>query len=208
MNARWLQLLDFTWRNPVIVASLSIIMLMGSASYYLWQRQHDLAASHDQLRRNGEDMLQTLTGAARIAAETATVTEALNFIERNLINEADLAENLGYFYSIESVARLRFSQMNQLSSQPQPPDSPFKPVPFSLRATGSYRQIIRLLHELETGPRQLRIRTFALTQSEAGSAPAGREGPAPAAGAAASAPAAPPVELVTMELSVELLARP
>lgn len=184
MNARFLQFLDFTRRNPVIVASLAVILVFGSASYFLWQRQHDLTASHDEVRRNGEDMLQSLTGHTRVMAELATVNAALAFIDRNLINEADLAENLGYFYSIESVARLRFSQLNQLSSQPQPDGSRFKPVPFSLRATGSYRQIMRLLHEMESGPRLLRIRTYTLSQGD------GTD------------------DTVTMELTVELLARP
>lgn len=196
MNARLQQFLDFTRQNPLIVASLSVIVLMGSASYFLWHRQHALTANHEELRRNGEDMMQSLTGQARITAETAAVTEALDFIDRNLINEADLAENLGYFYQIEAAARIRFSQLSQLSSQPQPPESLFKPVPFALRATGTYRQIMRLLHELETGPRQLRIRTYSLTQSEGDAAPASLEG-----GAAAS-------DLITLELSVDLLARP
>lgn len=196
MNARLQQFLDFTRQNPLIVASLSVIVLMGSASYFLWHRQHALTVNHEELRRNGEDMMQSLTGQARITAETAAVTEALDFIDRNLINEADLAANLGYFYQIEAAARIRFSQLSQLSSQPQPPESLFKPVPFALRATGTYRQIMRLLHELETGPRQLRIRTYSLTQSEGDAAPASLEG-----GAAAS-------DLITLELSVDLLARP
>ncbi len=205
MNARLQQFLDFTRHNPVIVGSLGIILFMGAASYYLWERQHELTFNHDELRRNGEDMIQSLTGQARITAETATVTEALDFIDRNLVNEGDLADNLGYFYSIESAAHLRFTQLNQLSSHPPPPDSKFKTVPFSLRAAGSYRQVLRLLHELETGPRQLRIRTFAFTASEAGAAASAPPGAA-APGAAAAAVDA--TDLVTMELSVDLLARP
>ena len=140
-------------------------------------------------------MLQALTGQVRVNAEIATVTEALDFIDRNLINEGDLAENLGYFYQIETASRIRFTQVSQLSSQPQPEGSHYKPVPFSLRATGTYRQIIRLLHELETGPRQLRIRSYSLSQNDSGPAPAGAGGDAA-------------VDLVTLDLTVEVLARP
>ena len=182
----WLQqFLGFTRRNPAIVASVTVLVIFGAASYFLWERQHNLTASHEEIRRNGEDMLQSLTGHVRIAAEIATLTAALDFIDRNLINEGDLAENLGYFYSIESAAHIRFSQLNQLSSQPQPAENQFKPVPFSLRATGSYRQIIRLLHEMETGPRQLRIRTYTLSQGEGNAE-----------------------DSVSLDLNVELLARP
>jgi Tfp pilus assembly protein PilO len=216
MRARLQLFLEFTRHNPVIVLSLAVILLMGSASYFLWQRQHNLTVDHETLRRNGEDMMQSLTGSARIAAEMAAVTEAMDFLDANLINEGDLAENLGYFYQIESAARIRFSQVNQLSSQPQPADSQFKAVPFTLRATGTYRQIIRLLHELETGPRQLRIRTYTFTQSEGGAAASTPEAPAPGSGAAPgaglaggpAAVAAAAADLITMELFVEVLARP
>jgi Tfp pilus assembly protein PilO len=184
MKERFQQFLEFSRLNPVIVASVAIIVLMGSASYFLWQKQHGLNANHEEVRRTGEAMMESLTGQARINSELATATAAVDFIDRNLINEADLAENLGYFYAIEATVRLRFSQLNQLSSQPQPDGSPFKPVPFAVRATGPYRQVMRLLHELETGPRLVRIRTFTFSQAE------GEE------------------SAVTMELTLDLLARP
>ena len=184
MNAFLQQFLAYARRNPVMVGSLSIIVLMGSASYFLWQRQQDLTGQHDEIRRSGEDILQSLTSQSRITAEIATVTEALNFIDHNLVNEADLAENLGYFYQIETASRIRFSQLNQLSSQPPPPGSAYKPVPFSLRATGTYRQIIRLVHELESGPRLLRIRTYTFSASEG------------------------EADIVNMDMTVELLGQP
>jgi Tfp pilus assembly protein PilO len=184
MKAVLAQFLGFARRNLVIVVSLVVFLTMGTASYYLWQRQQALAGEHEEVRRSGEDMLQSLTSHARITTEIATVKQALDFIDRNLINEGDLAENAGYFYQIETTSRIRFTQLNQLSSQPPPADSPYKSVPFTLRATGTYNQIIRLLHELETGPRLLRIRTYSLSQSE---------------GVA---------DLVTMDLTVELLAHP
>ena len=192
MNA-WLQLFQaYARRNPVMVASIAIIVLMGGASYLLWHRQQLLTGEHAEIQRNGEDVLQSLTSHARLTAEIATVKQALDFIDRNLINEGDLAENLGYFYQIETASRIRFSQLNQLSSQPQAPGSYFKPVPFTLLATGTYRQIMRLLHELETGPRLLRIRTYAISHS----------------GSGAAAPGAEAADLVTLEINVELLARP
>jgi Tfp pilus assembly protein PilO len=197
MNVWLQQFLAYTRRNPVLVVSLAIIVIMGGASYFLWQRQKALTTEHAEIQRSGEDILQSLTGHARLTSEIATVKEALDYIDRNLIIEGDLAENLGYFYQIETASRLRFSQLNQLSSQPQPPGSYYKPVPFTLLATGTYRQIIRLLHELESGPRLLRIRTYVLSHS------GGR-----AASPTDAGPAAEVVDLVTLEVTVELLARP
>lgn len=187
----WLLLFQsYARRNPVMVASIAIMIVMGGASYLLWHRQQLLTGEHAEIQRNGEDVLQSLTSHARLTAEIASVKQALDFIDRNLINEGDLAENLGYFYQIETASRLRFSQLNQLSSQPQAPGSPFKPVPFTLLASGTYRQIMRLIHELETGPRLLRIRTYAISRS------------------GTAAPGAEAADLVTLEVNVELLARP
>lgn len=171
-------------RNPVLVISIAVIILSGTTSWFLWQRQASLTGVHDQVQRNGEAMLQSLTSHARVTAEVAKITEALDYINAHLINEGDLAENLGYFYEIEAVSRIKFSQVSQMSSQPQPADRAYQAVPFSLRTTGSYRQLLRVMRELENGPRLLRVRSFNF--DAAGGDP----------------------ENLTLDLNVELLARP
>lgn len=160
MNAVLQQLLVITRRSPLIVFSVTLFLLLGVANYFLWERQQELTKKHEEVRGNGDAMLLALTSHSRIAAQLATVEEALKRIEDNLVVEGDLAENLGYFYQIEKLSRLRLSRLNQLSAQPVAADSPYKSIPFSLRLTGSYHQLMNFLHELETGPRLLRVRTF------------------------------------------------
>lgn len=184
MSAFFQRLLAGMKRNPLLVASLLVIAVCGAGSWYLWDRQQTLGTVHEQLQRNGEAMIQSLASHARITAEVTKIEEAVAYIDRNLINEGDLAENIGYFYEIEAASRIKFTQVSQMNSQPQPADRPFKTVPFSLRTTGSYRQLLRVLRELENGPRLLRIRTFNLD--------AERGDP----------------EKLTLDLTVELLARP
>ena len=111
-------------------------------------------------------MFSALSGYSRIIGQLATVDEALKQIDENLIAENDLAENQGYFYQLETLSRVRLTQLNQLSAQPAD-DSPYKAVPFSLRATGTYAQLIDFLRELESGPRQLRIKTFDFSRGDA-----------------------------------------
>lgn len=184
MSAFLQRLLAGIRRNPVLVASIAIIVVCGGTSAYLWNRQQSLSGVHDLVQRNGEAMLQALAVHARVTTEITKVEEALAYIDRHLINEGDLAENIGYFYEIEAASRLKFTQVSQMSSQPQSADRPFKTVPFSLRTSGTYLQLLRLLREIENGPRLLRIRTFNL-DAESGDA-----------------------EKFTLELTVELLARP
>jgi Tfp pilus assembly protein PilO len=179
--------LDFARRNPLQVVSYAVIILCGTTSWFLWRWQGALTSQHQEVQRSGEAMLQSLTSHARVTAEVAKVAEAVAFIDRNLVNEGDLAENLGYFYQIEGNTRTKFTQLNQMSSAPQTADRPYKTVPFKLRTTGSYAQVLRVLRELETGPRLLRVQSFNLAT----------EGPQSADS-----------ETVTLDLNVELLARP
>ncbi|HEY0863009.1 MAG TPA: hypothetical protein VGD97_02815 [Lacunisphaera sp.] len=191
------QMVAYFRRNPFVIAASAVAILLWVANYFIWQRHQELAASHQTLQRNGEDMLQSLTNHSRITAELATVKEALAFIERNMIHEGDLPENMGYFYQLETASRIRLQALNQLSSMPPPPDQPFKTVPFTLRTSGSYRQVLRFLRELETGPRLYRVQSYAIAQG----------GPGTPSSLPGDDPAAPPAT-VTLDLTIEVLAHP
>jgi Tfp pilus assembly protein PilO len=205
MSAFLQQLLGVFRRHPFVIICSALSILLWVANYFIWQRHQELAASHQVLQRNGEDMLQSLTNHSRITAELATVKEALGYIEANMIHEGDLPENMGYFYQLEAASRIRLQALNQLSSMPPPPDQPFKTVPFTLRTSGSYRQVLRFLRELETGPRLYKVQTYSLAQGAASAAgpaaaPSGRGGP----GAdIAAAPAS-----VNLDITIEVLAHP
>jgi Tfp pilus assembly protein PilO len=167
MNALLRQMLAVVRQYPLATISLIAFTLLSAANYFLWDHQKSLVRRHDEILRSGESMLQALAGHTRITAELAAVQEALEQIDRNLIVEGDLATNLGYFYEMENQGRVRLSQLNQLSSLPPPEGNPYKAVPFSLRVTGSYPQVINFVHELETGPRLLRIKSFSFSRSDA-----------------------------------------
>lgn len=167
MNALLQQLTAVIRRWPLAAGSSMLIVLLGVANYFLWDRQKTLAQRHAEVRHSGEAMMLSLTGASRVAAELNRVQEALKVIDRNLVTEGDLAENLGYFYQIETLTRVRLSGLNQLNSQPAADGSPYKVVPFSFRATGSYAQILRFLRELESGPRLLRVKSYAFGRGDA-----------------------------------------
>lgn len=166
MSTLFQQIIAFARRYPLVVTSLVLVSALGIANYFLWGSQQSLAAQHEERRRSGEAMLLALNGASRINTQLATVQEALGLIEKNLVVEGDLAENLGYFYQRETRSHVRISQLNQLSSQPTADGNPFKAVPFSLRVTGTYPQMMSFLHELETGPRVLRIKTYNFSRGD------------------------------------------
>lgn len=190
MSALVQQLLAFFRRYPFVIACSAIAILLWVANYFIWQRHKELATAHQTQQRTGEDMLQSLTNHSRVSDELKAVKEALAFIDKNLIHEGDLPENMGYFYQLETASRLRLQALNQLSSMPPPPEQAYKTVPFTLRTTGSYRQVLRFLRELETGPRLYKVQNYSLTQG----------GP-PIAGISDA-------NAISLELTIEVLAHP
>lgn len=203
MNAFLQTLLVFFRRHPFSITSSLLAVLLWIGNYFIWNRHSELTDNHQSLQRSGEDMLQALTNHGRITSELTAVKEALAFIEQSLIQEGDLPTNMGYFYQLESSSRLRLEALNQLSSQPPPADQPYKTVPFTLRTTGSYRQVLRFLRELETGPRLFRIQTYAFTQG----GPAVSESVSPTPGRAPAEVTTGPA-LITLDLTIEVLAHP
>ena len=179
------QFLSLARRHPVATLSLFLFVGLGISDYFLWQRRAQLAEGYERKRQEGEAMILSLNGQARITAQSATIDEALAYIGKNLAIESDLAGNLDYFYQIEKNTKIRLGNLSQLSSQPSGDDEAYRAIPFSLRLTGSYPQVLAYLHELETGPRLLRVKNYRFSQTDASA-----------------------VDGLSLDLTVELLGRP
>lgn len=182
MNEFFQWLLAAARRNPVATFSVVLLLVLGGADWFLWRRWQNLAVESERTRQEGEKMLLSLSGHPRIQAQSAEAGKALAYIDANLATEADLAGNLDYFYQIEKNTRVRLTNLSQLSSQPPADAESFLAIPFSLRLTGSYPQILGYLHALETGPRLMRVKGYRFTQAG--------------------------TEALTADLTVELLGRP
>lgn len=206
MSAFLRQLLGFFRRHPFVIVCSALAIILWIANYFIWRRQQELVADHRTQQRSGEELLLSLTGQGRIATELATVKEALAYIDNNLVHEGDLPANMGYFYQLETASRIRFQALNQLSSAPPPPDQPYKTVPFTLRTSGSYRQILRFLRELESGPHLFKVQAYTIAQGGPAAAPGPVAAPVGGRSLGEVVPAGP--SLVNLDLTIELLAQP
>ena len=164
MNGFLQQFLRLVRRNPIVVASFVLVVCLGPADYFLWRRNADLTRHHDRVLQELLDAQLALSGHNRLVAQLATVEQAAKRIEDNLVVESDLAGNSDYFYQLEKTSGVRLSDLNQLNSQPAGDDNPYRAIPFSLRLSGSYPQLIAYLHGLEEGPRLLRIRRYSFAR--------------------------------------------
>lgn len=184
MNVYLQRLQYLARRYPFAFFSVLLALVLTGADYYLWKRSRTQSDNADRVRQEGETMLLSISSQPRIHALTTAMKEGLATIDANLAIESDLAGNLDYFYQIEKVAKIRLTGISQLTSPPAPADAPYRAVPFSLRLTGTYQQVLTYLHALETGPRSLRVRHYRFSQSD------------------------PSADALSLDLTVEVLGRP
>ena len=161
------QFVSFARRQPIVVVSVTVLLLLGLVDYfYLYQRQGELIMHHDRVRQEGEKTMLALTSHNRAIAQLASLQETLARIDKNLVAEGDLAENLGYFYQLENASHGRLSDLHQLAAQGTEEGNPFKTVPFAFRVNGSYYQVMNFMHELEIGPRIPKIRSYSFSRRD------------------------------------------
>ncbi len=166
MSATWANVLVLLRRWPLCVASAAITLACAIGVWFLRGQITDLQAVHAERSRDGEAMLATLVGGSTQRAELQSAREAARRIEENLVVEANLAENLWYFYKLEEQTKARLPELHQLNSPPGDKSPLYRRVPYTLRVSGTYLQVASFLLALETGPRLVKINGFNYSRAD------------------------------------------
>lgn len=184
MSALFAQFFAYVRQRPLVTICLVLTVVLGGTNYFLWQQRTIITQQNDEVRRKADAILNALVARGHVNADLTKLKEALDVIDRNLVVEPDMEVNLGYFYKLEKLCGIRLTQLNQLSAPTPPEGSPFKMIPVSIRATGTYVQLMNFVRQLETGPRVLSVKAFNFGRGD------------------------PKTNLLTLDLTVALLARP
>ena len=154
-------------RWPYCVACLLLTIVSAGGLWFVRGEIAELQLVHAEKTKEGEAMLATLVGGSTQRTELEAVREATRRIEENLVIEANLPENLWYFYKLEEQTKARLPELHQLNS-PSTDKSPlYRRVPYTLRIAGSYGQVASFLLALETGPRLAKITSFNFARADA-----------------------------------------
>jgi len=158
--------LDLTRRYPAGVISLTLSLPLAVAAGILRVSVIQAELRHDQLNEQAVQMEEAAAGLRNTHAQAATTRAAVQEIDSGTVDEANLAENLWYFYQLEEQTHARISDLHQLNSAAARPDASYKVVPFTLRVAGNYEQVASYLLRLETGHRLARINSYELQRQD------------------------------------------
>lgn len=162
------ELLAWVRRWPWCVACGAVTLGCAVGAWLLSAEIGVLEEIHRGRSKEGEAMLAQLVGGSTLRAELAAVRETVRRIEENLVVEANLAENLWYFYKLEEQTKARLPDLHQTNSPPADKSPLYRRVPYGLRVTGTYAQVAAFLLGLETGPRLVKITAFNYARSDPG----------------------------------------
>jgi Tfp pilus assembly protein PilO len=166
------QAATFLRRNLFSVICSIVMVVLAGGGWWLW---HDLANQEEILHLRtlaGEAELDTIAFSPVLREALAQTRTAVTRIERNLVQESNLADNLGYFYQLEERTQTRIRGLNQLNTSGPKEGSraAYKAIPYSMEVSGSYEQVMNFLQSLESGARLVKVRSFSFRRAAAGSA--------------------------------------
>ena len=171
MNPQLASFITLLRRYPLSAICAILTVVLGFAvwtpSFGLLDQNRELEREREARNKEWEAMLSLLVGGSTQRQELAAAREATRRIEDNLLVEANLAENLWYFYKLEEQTKARLPELHQLSSPPTDTSPLFKRIPYTLRVNGTYEQVAGFLQALETGPRLVKITSFNFARSGA-----------------------------------------
>lgn len=166
MSGMLAKLMEFVRRWPYSVVCAVLTLGLGAGAIYLHLEIRNLETSLRSKSEEGEAMLAKLVGGSTLRQELNDIRMITRRMEENLVVETNLAENLWYFYKLEEQTKAQLPELHQVSSPSSDKSPQFRRVPYGLRVIGTYEQVAGFVLALETGPRLVKITTFAISRTD------------------------------------------
>jgi hypothetical protein len=153
-------LFAFLRKNMISVACVIVSIGIGFVLYYRNDNLPDAEKVLAARTKEGELLAANIEDSSQLKEQHAALAAANDAISNRMIRVGQLAENMQYFYRLESATSTKLSDPRQLSWNPPAKNAPktnFTPIGFALNAQGDYGQELDLLRRLESGEHYCRI---------------------------------------------------
>jgi hypothetical protein len=150
----------FLRKNVISVVCVLVSIGIGFALYYRNDNLPDAEKVLAERTKEGELLAANIEDSSQLKEQHAALVTANEAISARMIHVGQLAENMQYFYRLESDTGTKLSDPRQLSWNPPAKNAPkttYTPIGFALTAQGDYAQVLDLLRKLESGDHYCRV---------------------------------------------------
>lgn len=160
------ELLAFLKKNVICVTCVAVSIAIGVTLYMRSDLLPEAEKVLAEKSKQGELIKANIEDAHQLKEQYTTLVAANQAIANRMIRVGQLAENLQYFYRLESETGTKLmGDPRQIAWSPPPKNAPktsYTPVGFAFVAQGTYAQVMDLLRRLENGEHYCRIITLNL----------------------------------------------
>ena len=156
------ELIAFLKKNVISVSCAVASLVIGVTIYLRSDMLPDAEKVLAEKTQKGELLAANIEDSSQLKEQYASLLASNAQISDRLIHVGQLAENLEYFYTLESDTGVKIPDPRQLPGMPPAKNAPktnFIPVGFTLTAQGDYHQLMDLLRRLEAGSHYCRVLT-------------------------------------------------
>jgi hypothetical protein len=158
----------FIRKNAICVSCVIVSIAIGVTIYLRSDLLPDANVVLAEKSKQGELIAANIEDSHQLKDQYTALVAANQAIANRMIRVGQLAENLQYFYRLESETNTKLTDPRQIAWTPPPKNSPktaYTPVGFALTAQGTYVQLMDLLRRLENGEHYCRVITCNLRPS-------------------------------------------
>lgn len=159
-------------KKQPIAFGCGLVFIGSIAAYFLRSdiidvAQADALAKDEEFRKIDANVRYT----AGLAEATAEIKDAGKQFDARLVRAPQLANNLQFFYRLESDTGVKLLDVRQLpvpGPRPGEKRGAYVPVPFQVAIQGSFAQIHDFVRRVEAGPHFLRFNQVTITKFNSG----------------------------------------
>jgi hypothetical protein len=154
------EVIPFLKKNLIAVICVVVTIAIGFTIYYRTDALPDAEKVLADKTKEGELLAANIEDSNQLKEQQASMVEANQVIADRMIQVGQLADNLQYFYRLESETGIKILDLRQNAWNPSAKNAPktfFTPVGFQVSAQGDYPKLLDLLRRLETGEHYCRV---------------------------------------------------
>ncbi len=129
----------------------------------------DVRTELQQMEREGARIDENIKNAVDLEQHLAALGELTDELSVRLVNPAELARNLQYFYRLESESAVSITDLTQRGT-PSPPTEgeppEYVPVRYDIAVEGYYPNVLEFIHRVESGRHFARFTQMEIVRAQ------------------------------------------